>query len=205
MKKILLGLAIASTMATFGCAAKGGIEPVQAQACYEGAPNWVIMGQAEGGVSAMGSAPLSAAGINHSRTEALANARTEIARQMGLKVSNMVKTFTQTTGIGDAQTVDKVTSDITRQLTNQTITGSKQVDAWIPKNKECQEIFVLVAVDAAAFEKELKAQATTSFKNEQALWQQIQAKNAMEEMDKAIKDTMNSTNKELEEKLNGGN
>lgn len=202
MKKILIGLAIASTIATVGCAAKSGNVPVEASACYDGAPSWVLMGGAEGGISAVGSAPLSAAGINHARTEALANARTEIARQMGLKVSNMVKNFVQTTGVGDQQTVDKVSSSITRQLTNQTVTGSKQVDAWVPKNSECKEIFVLVAVDANSFQKELKAQAISSFQNEQAIWQQIQAKNAMDEMDKAIQDTMNASNKEIQQNLN---
>ena len=144
------------------------------------------MGGAEGGLSAVGSAQIGNAGLSFARTEALANGRDEIARMLQLKVSNMVKNFTQTTGIGDAQTVDKVSANVSRQLANQTLTGSKAKQTWI--SSECNELFILVVAD----------QITSSYRNEQALWQQIQAKNALKEMDEQIEKVMKTPNNQLD-------
>ena len=108
----------------------------------------------------------------------------------------MVKDFTQTTGIGDAQTVDKVSANVSRQLANQTLTGSKAKETWI--SSECNELFILVVADAPAMEEDIKAQITSSYRNEQALWQEIQAKNALKEMDEQIEKVMNTPNNQLD-------
>lgn len=195
MKKIVFAMMVISLFALAGCGGKTA--PVaNLNKCYNGAPAWVISGGAEGGLSAVGSAQVGNAGISFARTEALANGRDELARMLQLKVTNMVKNFTQATGVGDAQTVDKVSANVSRQLANQTISGSRQQESWF--SQECNELFILVVADAANFEKEMKAQAVSSFRNEQAIWQQIQAKNALKEMDQAIKDAMNLPNNQLE-------
>ena len=56
--------------------------------------------------SAVGSAHIGKGGIQFARTEALANARSELARQVSVKVRGLVNTFAQQTGIGDDQTLD---------------------------------------------------------------------------------------------------
>ena len=202
MKKILLAVAVLS-FAVIGCGPKHTvINAGQLNACLKDAPAWVLAGGAEGGLSAVGSAKLSNAGLNFTRSEALANGRDELARVMQVKVENMFKNFTQTTGIGDKETVDKVVSNVSRQIASQTISGSKQAEVWV---SECNELFVLVVADAPAIEKEIKAQAVSSYRNEQALWQQIQAKNALKEMDEAIKSTMNTPNNQLEGYQNNTN
>lgn len=197
MKKLLLIVLVISAFAVAGCSSKQqAVTGAQFNKCYKDAPSWVIMGGAEGGISAVGSAQIGNAGLQFARTEALANGRDEIARMLQLKVSNMVKNFTQTTGIGDDQTVDKVSANVSRQLANQTLTGSKAKETWI--SSECNELFILVVADAPSMEKDIKAQITSSYRNEQAIWQQIQAKNALKEMDEQIEKVMNTPNNELD-------
>ena len=78
------------------------------------APQWVCDGGAtmEGGLFAVGSAEPSALGISFQRQEAVAAARDDLARQIGIKVKNMFKQFQATTGIGDAQTAEKATENV---------------------------------------------------------------------------------------------
>lgn len=197
MKKTLLLVLVVAVFAIAGCTSKGSnISPATMSKCLEGAPAWVVSMGAEGGLSAIGSAQLGNAGLSFARTEAIANGRDELARILELKVSNMIKNFNQTTGIGTEQTVDKVTSTVSRQLTTQTLTGSKLKSQWI--SAECGEIYVLVVADAPGIKEDIKNQITSSFRNEQALWQQIQAKNALEEMDKEIDKVMNTPNNQLD-------
>jgi hypothetical protein len=121
--------------------------------------------------------------MQFTRTEALAAARDELARQMTLKVKNMVKNFTQATGIGDDEVVDRVSAQVSKQVSKQTLTGSKQKDLWISPSSE---LFVLVVLDPASVGEAVKESIKTSYKNERALWQQFQGKKAQEELDAEI-------------------
>jgi len=152
---------------------------------YEDAPSWVLDGgsSVEEGSAAVGSAKISKAGMNFTRTEALAYARDELAKQLGVKVKNMVKNFTQSTGIGDDETVDKVSSQVSTQVTKETISGSRQKDVWISPSKD---LYVLVYIDSETLKASVKNSVQTSMKNEAALWQQFQAKKAYDDLDKEI-------------------
>lgn len=187
MKKILLPVFLVGIlMLSFGCSSKQvALDGSKLNACFSDAPTWVIAGGAEGGVSAVGAAKISKAGFNFSRTEALANGRDEIARILAVKVNNMFKTFTQSTGIGDTETVDKVSANVSKQVASQMLSGSKQLNLWVAPSP-CDEIYVLVGVDANMAQTAIKEQTMSSFKNEQALWQQFQAKKAQDELEAAV-------------------
>ncbi len=147
------------------------------------APSWVLNPEVEGGLAAVGSAKIGKAGLQFARTEALANARDELARQISVKVKNMVKNFTQVTGIGNEETVDKVSVQVSKQVTSQVLQGSRQKDMWISPSGT---LYVLVVVDPEMIKKVVKEQTLTSLRNEKALWQQFQAKKAYEELEKEI-------------------
>jgi ribosomal protein S20 len=151
----------------------------------EDAPSWVLDGGSseDDGAAAVGSAKIGRAGMNFARTEAMAYARDELARQLGLKVKNMVKNFAQTTGIGDKETVDKVSSQVSKQVTNETLSGSKQKEMWISPGND---LYLLVSIDGDSLRNSVKNSVRTSLKNQEALWQQFQAKKANEELDKEI-------------------
>lgn len=179
-----LTVAVVLSFALQGCASKP--DKVAAPGLvdeFKKAPKWVLDLSDEKGLNAVGSAKLGKAGMQFARTEALANGRNELARIMNLKVKNLVKNFTQTTGIGDDQTVDTVSSQVSKQVADQVLTGSRQKDLWISPSGE---LYVLVVLDTATAAQAVKESIQTSYRNERALWQQFQAKKAYEELDDEI-------------------
>lgn len=149
-------------------------------------PSWVLV-PPEGGISGIGSAKIGAAGMQTARIEAAANARDEIARTLNVRVKNMLKNFVETTGVGDAETVDKVFTNVSKQVSKVDLTGSQIKKAHL--DKENNELYVLVAVNPEAVsqaQEAMKQAAVTSFKNDQALWQKFQAKKGQEELEKEI-------------------
>jgi len=181
----------AATMLMTGCAqneAQVAQAPAQVKNKFSNAPKWVLNPQVEGGIAAVGISQASPAGMQFQRTEAMANGRDELVRQLELKVNNMVKNFTQVTGVGSAATVDKVSSSVSKQVASQTLAGSKQKDMWIADDGE---LYILMVMDPNAVAKATQEAAKTSFKNDQALWQQFQSKKAQDELaseiDKMVK------------------
>ncbi len=192
MKKGLVILPLIFTIATItSCGKKETPKPqeiskIQNQKWaneFENAPRWVLNPQTEGVLAAVGSAKIGKAGIQFARTEALANARDELARMISVKVKNMVKNFTQQVGVGDEQTVDKVSVQVSKQVAYQVLNGSRQKDMWISPSGT---LYILVVLDPEIVKEAVKQATLSSFKNEKALWQQFQAKKAYEELDREI-------------------
>jgi ribosomal protein S20 len=186
MKRVLATTALAfSLIGLTGCM---NSQPNFEQCKIDGidAPSWVCDGGAtmEGGLFAVGSAEPSPLGRSFQRTEATAAARDALARQIGIKVKNMFKQFQATTGIGDAQTADKATQNVSKQVASQTLAGSKVIKTWIsPKGT----MYVLVGMpDPAAVQQTVKNAVKTSLKNDQALWQKFLAQKADKELDAAV-------------------
>jgi ribosomal protein S20 len=150
------------------------------------APSWVCDGGAmmEGGLFAVGSAEKSPLGPSFQRTEATAAARDALARQIKVKVKNMFKQFQATTGIGDEQTAEKATQNVSKQVAAATLSGSKVMKVWMsPKGT----MYVLVGMpDPQAVKAEVKKAVKTSLHNEKALWQKFLAQKADKELEAAV-------------------
>ncbi|PLX69882.1 MAG: hypothetical protein C0603_02815 [Denitrovibrio sp.] len=181
MKKLILLLA-AMSLLMVGCIG-GQAKKELADPCFKDAPQWVINPQVEGAIAATGSAKKSAGGMQFTRDAAMANARSEISRVLEVKVKTMMKDFTQVTGVGDAQTVDKVTSSVSKQVSSQVLQGTMQKDAWF---SPCSELYVLVVLDPSKVAMETKKQVVSSMKKDDALWQQFQAQKAQKDLDAAV-------------------
>ena len=147
------------------------------------APEWAC-GNAtiDGSITAVGSAPLSKLGQGFSRREALANGRSNLAQQIQTLVKDQVTTFARSTGVADGEVADKVSTQVSNQSAKASLRGSKQVKFW--QNPGNNDIYVLVGLDESIMNGEIKKQVKSSFKNDDALWQQFQAKNALEELEK---------------------
>ena len=156
---------------------------------FKHAPEWVLDGYQEGMISAVGSAKIGKGGLQFARNEALANGRTELARQVSVKIRSLVNNFAQQTGIGDDQMVDAFSKQVTRQVTNETLAGSKQQDLWISPSSD---VYVLVVMDAAEVKASVKKGVVTSFQQDEARWQEFKAKNGNEELDKEIEATFDA-------------
>ena len=147
------------------------------------APKWVLATQEnEKGINAAGSARIGKAGTQFAITEAEANGRDQMARQMQIKVATMVKNFTQQTGVGDTQTVDKVVSSVSKQVTQQELIGTQRKDMWISPSGE---LWVLMSMSDQSVSV-VKNAVKSSFKNDDALHQQMLAKQAQDELDKEL-------------------
>lgn len=147
------------------------------------APEWAC-GNApiEGAITSVGSAPLSKLGQGFSRREAMANGRSNLAQQIQTLVKDKVESFTRATGVGSAEVADKVSTQVSKQVAKVTLQGSKQIKYW--QNPTTKDIFVLMSVAEASMNEEVKRSVQSSFKNDNALWQQFQSKNALEALEK---------------------
>jgi hypothetical protein len=166
-----------------GCAAQDKPQPVSPDNALAGAPEWVLNPSSAGPVAEVGSAPKSLGGVQMQRTEALGNARDNLARLLVVKVKNSLENFSQVTGVGDSQTMDKVVASTSSQLAKVELVGATQKAMWIAKDGT---MYVLVTVDPDKVAETAKKLATSSFKNEQALWQQFQAQKAQDRMSQEI-------------------
>ena len=145
------------------------------------APKWTCIPMVEGMYASVGVAQKSKAGMGFMQRVALANGRSNLAQQITTQVKDKVETFTRSTSNGDAQTIDQVMTAVSKQVAKVDLQGSKMVDSW---NAPSGALYLLVTVGQTKINKKVKQSITSSFQNDDALWQQFQSKNALEDLDK---------------------
>lgn len=183
MKKksmVMFGVSVLSVIVFAGCASSPKDSTGKVQNELSNAPTWV---KDPGALGAYGSAKVGKLGMEFARTEALASARRHLAVSMSTKVKALVKRFEQATGLGDQETQDRVSEQTSRELGNITLNGARQKDIWISPSGD---VYAYVVIDESVAKDSIKNAVSTSYKNDQALWQQFQAKKANEELDKEI-------------------
>lgn len=145
------------------------------------APEWYCNPTIEGGMAAVGEAKANVAGDNNmQRTMAMANARDALARQTQVKVQNLLTNWSRATGAGEDQTYEANFENVSRQVSQQTLEGSRQLKRWVAPDRT---LILLVGMSDSA---SIKNNVKTSLRNEEALWQQFQSKQSLEELDKQI-------------------
>ena len=182
MKKRLAFLSVLLLLAV-GCSnnetkeEKREITPIK-NAEFKNLPDWILQPSYSKGIAAVGQAKIGAAGLSFAKTEALANARNELARQVQVEVDNMFTSYINTTGIGEDQTVEKVATDVSKQVASVSLKGSKQLNIWI---SETNEVYVLVGVDNSVLNEQTKVAI-----NDKALYQEFKAQKAQEELSQEV-------------------
>ena len=175
-------LLIIVSILSIGCSGKATkeISCSYPDAPEESAPTWLCNQPiAEAKVTAIGSARKSKLGHSFMLQMAATDARVQLAQQASVEVSNMIKQYAETTGTADTETVDLVNTSVTKQITRETLVGSKIYRSQVSPNGM---LYVLVGLDPESVSKVARNAISTSMKNEQALWQQFKAKMAMEEL-----------------------
>jgi len=144
------------------------------------APGW-ICDQPVNGVqfTAIGSTTKSAAGYDYMKSMAATSARIQLAQNMQVQVRNIVKQYVETTGQVDSETVDKVMTSVTKQITNQTLVGTKIVKT---RTSPTGNLYVLVGMSKDSVQKATEKALKTSMRNDAALWQQFKAKQSQDEL-----------------------
>jgi hypothetical protein len=148
------------------------------------APGWICDEPVEGiAVSAVGSAEKSKAGNSFMKNMAATDARVQLAQAMKVHVQNMVKQYAETTGAADSETVDKVNTSVTKQITDQTLVGTKIFKTRVSPNGT---LYVLLGLDDNAAAQATENAVKTSMNNDRALWQQFKAQKGQDELAAAI-------------------
>ncbi|MGO3345699.1 MAG: LPP20 family lipoprotein [Marinomonas sp.] len=186
MKFKLLGVAAAALLLA-ACSSKEILtqaEPVPdcmfADGSNKEAPQWVCGSPVEGvELSAVGYSEKSAAGPNYMKQMAATAARVELAQVLSLNLQNMVKQYVETTGAGDAESVDRVNSVVTKQVTEQTLVGSRVLRQLPTPNGG---LVVLVGLDPKQTESISEDILRTSMKNNQAIYQKLESKKSFDEL-----------------------
>ena len=145
------------------------------------APKWTCIPEVDGFYAGVGIGEKSAAGMDHMRRVALANGRSDLAQQIQSQIKDKITIYTGTTGVGPNETVDKSIETVTKQIAKVDLVGSKAVDMW---SAPSGAIYMLVTVSQKSTNEQIKNNIRTSFNNDQALWQQFKAKNALDALDK---------------------
>lgn len=144
------------------------------------APAWVCDAPVAGvAVSAVGSAPKSAAGLDFMKQMAATSARVQLAQNLRVQVQNMIRQYAETTGAGRAETVDQVNASVTKQITNETLAGTKIVRSITAPDGA---VYVLVGLDEATARQLTETAVKTSMNNDQAAWQQFRSQKGQDEL-----------------------
>lgn len=148
------------------------------------APGWICDEPVEGvEVSAVGVAEKSAAGHSFMKNMAATDARVQLAQAMRVHVQNMVKQYAETTGEADSETVDKVNTSVTKQITDETLVGTKIFKIL---NSPNGALYVLLGMDASVAAQATENALKTSMGNDSALWQQFKAEKGQDELASSI-------------------
>jgi hypothetical protein len=157
MKRLILAILALSLLFVFTGCGGGGPEPMDDIISNEldGAPEWVIKARGDNDkmIYGVGSAGGSK-NVALMRSTALGRARTEIARQLDLKVKSMLKDYQSTTTggeyFGEAANDEQHIEDVSKQITDLNLSGTRQEEIWISKT---ETIYVLVSLDIESFQK----------------------------------------------------
>ncbi|MEP2616838.1 MAG: LPP20 family lipoprotein [Marinomonas sp.] len=157
---------------------------VFADGSNQAAPDWVCGAPVEGvALSAVGYSEKSAAGPNYMKQMAATAARVELAQVLSVDLQNMVKQYVETTGAGDAETVDRVNTVVTKQVTDQELIGSKVIRQMPTPSGG---LVVLVGLDPSQAEDVAESILRTSMRSEAALFQKLEAEKSFDELAEEI-------------------
>ena len=107
-------------------------------------PDWVLRPSYKNGIAGVGSSKITELGFDFARKEAMANARADLARQIGIKVNSTLKSYTAKAGVGDNAAVDKMVEEIYEDIVTQDLFNSRITEAW--ENPQ-GELYVLMVID----------------------------------------------------------
>lgn len=148
------------------------------------APGWICDEPVPGvAVSAVGRAEKTNAGVAFQRQMAATDARVQLAQAMRVQVQNMIKQYVETTGAANSETVDRVNTSVSKQITNEMLTGTKILKSTTGPDGT---VYMLVGLDEQAAQKLAETAIKTSMNNERAAWQQFRAKKGQEELAEEI-------------------
>lgn len=178
--KSLLILGMASVVFS-GCSTKQATsEEIYISQELEDAPQWVMKPKVEGYISEMGSATRNAGDdFNFQREEAISEARSNMVKQIEIKVNTMFQSFKETTGSGEDSTFDNSSKTVSKQIATGVLKGTIVKETWMSKSGT---LYVLMVIDTSSIENAMGKAIKSSFNNDNALHQKFLASKAQGEL-----------------------
>lgn len=162
MKLKYVGSAVVAGMFLIGCG--HGISDAALEATgLKGAPTWVIQG-GEGLYSAVGDAPIVNNNVNFARTEALAAARAEVAKQISVRVDSYLKKSTQRQ---DVALSEEVKTEI-NETSQKDLVNSSASAFWISDDGKRAYVLVKLSEEAITAIKKVLEKQEIDVKNLEA-------------------------------------
>ena len=185
--KLLTGAALVTLLSACGPKeVKTAIECAHKDAPDVPAPAWICNRVHVGyEASAVGFSEKLAAGPSLTETIATTNARVKLAKEIGVQVNNMVKAYIENTGLAKDQSVDRVYTSITKEITGERLVGAKVIKVT---QSPMGGTYVLMGMNMSSVKAAAKAAIKSSMGKESALWQQFKAKKGQDELAAGIVD-----------------
>lgn len=170
-------LAFALSISFSACSNNTKIPDYQITSCIQDgidAPKWTCVPTdiIDGFYSDLGSAPFSKFGADFTRKQAIASARSNLSLQINTSIKDKIETFSRSTGLEfkftndkvspDNVIADKVSTHISKQLTQVSLSDSKQISFW--QHPENKTIYVLIKVDKKSINLDFKKAKTEVLK-----------------------------------------
>jgi hypothetical protein len=150
---------------------------------FVGAPKWVKMPVVSGKIAEMGTAQKNKMNnFGFQRELAMANARTNLAKRLNVKIKSMFKTFSSQTSANQG-TFDMTAESITKQITKQSLKGTSQEDSWMSRSGA---LYILMSIDSKSVAQLMENNAVSAYKNDEAAYQKFLAAKAQGELTKAL-------------------
>ncbi|OHU87862.1 MULTISPECIES: LPP20 family lipoprotein [Pseudoalteromonas] len=153
-------------------------------------PDWVLNPVVENGIAAADCIKYSG-NISVDQKMAVANARLALAQQIEVRIEGLDKTFANRTDANDAMTVGSTFSSVSKQLTKQTLNGSRVVKADVVdisgKDYFCALTTLSPELTKTLFKDLIKsAKPSIDPRDEQFLYQEFKAFKAEQDLEKEI-------------------
>ncbi len=198
MKKKKLAVAVIGMVGLcfglFGCGAEKPTTPkVQASAVEVSTP-WddfcTKNSNLEGGLAACKcNFAVSLEEVQYAREEAIADARSELARILGIRVKNMVKRYKNRTVAGTKRYIGSTFEDVAKQVANEYLQGSKPIAFKTFKTEDGKYVACAVVALQPNTVKEMiheiaKEANLSNPKDEEILYEEFKAYKAQQELEK---------------------
>ena len=92
----------------------------------------------------------------------------------------MFKAYKTITGSGKDATFDNSSEKVSKQITSQSLSGTRVKDTWISRSGT---LYVLMVIDTEYVSNILEKEVKTSFENDKALYQRFLSSRAQGELD----------------------
>lgn len=115
---------------------------------------------------------------------ATSSARDEIARVVNVKVSNMIKNFMEQSGVNNESQYTEFSQTVSKQLADNTLSGSQRDKIFIDKATSPNTVYVLVKLNLA----DMSGAIDEMVKKQAAAYAQLRANKGFDDLAKELKE-----------------